>query len=95
MTSTVGVRELKNSLSRYLRLARAGSSIVVLDRGQPVALLSPVPDAGEADTMAAHLAGLAARGLLRLPTTARHRAGRRPPRVDLAAAVAEDREDRA
>ena len=39
----VGVRELKDSLSSYLRRARAGDHIVVTDRGQPVARLVP-PD---------------------------------------------------
>lgn len=39
----VGVRELKNSLSAYLRRARAGEHIVVTDRGVTVARLVP-PD---------------------------------------------------
>lgn len=39
----VGVRELKNSLSAYLRRARAGEHIVVTDRGATVARLVP-PD---------------------------------------------------
>lgn len=39
----VGVRELKNSLSAYLRRARAGEHIVVTDRGEAVARLVP-PD---------------------------------------------------
>ena len=33
----VGVRELKNSLSRYLKKVRAGETVVVTDRGKPVA----------------------------------------------------------
>jgi prevent-host-death family protein len=37
----VGVRELKNHLSDFLRRARAGEWIVVTDRGTPVAELSP------------------------------------------------------
>ncbi|MDQ3401080.1 MAG: type II toxin-antitoxin system prevent-host-death family antitoxin [Chloroflexota bacterium] len=39
----VGVRELKNSLSAYLRRARAGEHILVTDRGEAVARLVP-PD---------------------------------------------------
>ena len=39
----VGVRELKNSLSAYLKRARAGEHILVTDRGQAVARLVP-PD---------------------------------------------------
>lgn len=35
------MRELKNSLSRYLRRVKAGESIVVTDRGVPVARIVP------------------------------------------------------
>jgi prevent-host-death family protein len=38
----VGVRDLKASLSRYLGRVRAGETIVVTDRGRPVARLVPV-----------------------------------------------------
>jgi prevent-host-death family protein len=97
MSTSVGVRELKNGLSRYLRLAHDGESIVVCDRGEPVAILSPLPGGGKAaTTMAEHLASLAARGLLTLPSRKkRSRAPRRLPKVDLSSAVIEDREDRA
>lgn len=42
----VGVRELKNSLSRYLRRVREGETVVVTDRGVPVARIIPgrMPD---------------------------------------------------
>lgn len=36
---TVGVRDLKNRLSEYLRLVRAGEDILVTDRGEVVAEL--------------------------------------------------------
>ena len=35
----VGVRELKNRLSEYLRLVRAGERVLVTDRGQVIAEL--------------------------------------------------------
>jgi len=38
----VGARELKSSLSRYLRRVREGESIVVTDRGEPIARIIPV-----------------------------------------------------
>jgi prevent-host-death family protein len=38
---TVGVRELKNRLSEYLREVRRGESVLVTDRGKVVAELSP------------------------------------------------------
>lgn len=37
----VGIRELKNKLSEYLRLVRAGENILVTDRGEVVAELHP------------------------------------------------------
>lgn len=51
----VGVRELKNSLSSYLRRVRQGETVVVTDRGVPVARVIPagVPE---------HIANLMAEG---------------------------------
>jgi prevent-host-death family protein len=39
----VGVRELRQNLSVYLRRTLAGETMEVTDRGQPVALLTPIP----------------------------------------------------
>jgi prevent-host-death family protein len=51
----VGVRDLKNSLSRYLKRVKEGESIVVTERGRPVARILPagIPD---------HIAKLMAEG---------------------------------
>ncbi|MEK7351170.1 MAG: type II toxin-antitoxin system prevent-host-death family antitoxin [Nitrospiraceae bacterium] len=38
----VGVRELKNRLSRYLKRVQGGEEIVVTERGQSVARIVPV-----------------------------------------------------
>ena len=38
----VSIRELKSKLSHYLRLSRAGESVVITDRGVPVARIVPV-----------------------------------------------------
>ena len=63
---TVGVRELKNSLSEYLRDVRRGESVLVTDRGQVVAELSP-PGQGHHDaSVPAGLLALAKRGLATL-----------------------------
>jgi prevent-host-death family protein len=45
---TVGSRELKNRLGRYLGLVGKGETIIVTDRGKPVARLVP-PSAEQAD----------------------------------------------
>jgi antitoxin (DNA-binding transcriptional repressor) of toxin-antitoxin stability system len=39
---TVGVRELKTHLSRHLKRVRAGSRLVVTERGQAIATIGPV-----------------------------------------------------
>ena len=63
---TVGVRDLKNKLSEYLRRVRLGESVLVTDRGEVVAELLP-PGQGQGDpTMPAGLRALARRGLLTL-----------------------------
>jgi prevent-host-death family protein len=38
----VGVRELKNGLSRYLAAVRDGQELIVTDHGKPVARIVPV-----------------------------------------------------
>lgn len=48
MTRTVGVGELRQNLSRYLRLVERGERLVVTDRNRPVAELGPPPATGAA-----------------------------------------------
>jgi len=66
---TVGIRELKNRLSEYIRHVRSGESVLVTDRGEVIAELSP-PGRGPADASPAGLLGLARRGLLTLGSPA-------------------------
>ena len=40
----MGVRELRQHLSRYLRRVTAGETLVVTERGRPVAVVSPIPN---------------------------------------------------
>jgi antitoxin (DNA-binding transcriptional repressor) of toxin-antitoxin stability system len=37
---TVGIREIKNRLSAYLRKVRAGERVVVTEHGKPVAVIT-------------------------------------------------------
>jgi prevent-host-death family protein len=62
----VGVRELHDQLSRYVRHAAEGGEVIVTMRGKPVARLSPLPSADP-------FATLRARGLIREPTRPRTR----------------------
>lgn len=39
---TVGVKELKNNLSRYLRKVKSGERIIITDRKKEIALMAPL-----------------------------------------------------
>lgn len=68
----VGIRDLKNNLSRYLDRVREGEDVVVTDRGKPVARLSALDHATD------RLATLIASGVVRAPKrTSRSRPARR------------------
>lgn len=90
---TVGVRELKTRLGGYLRQVRQGRTLLITDRGEPVAELKPLRRARSEDAV---LAALNARGAVtRLENRplAPFRAvrGRGPSTAD---AIIEDRDDR-
>lgn len=46
--TTVGVAQLRQNLSKYLRLVERGERLVVTERNRPVAELGPPPRTGEA-----------------------------------------------
>jgi prevent-host-death family protein len=46
--TTVGVAELRQNLSKYLRRVAQGERLVVTDRNRPVAELGPPPSTGAA-----------------------------------------------
>jgi antitoxin (DNA-binding transcriptional repressor) of toxin-antitoxin stability system len=63
---TVGVRELKNRLSEYIRHVRAGEGVLVTDRGEFVAELA-LPGQTTTDTsVPPGLVALARKGLVTL-----------------------------
>ncbi|MGH2763069.1 MAG: type II toxin-antitoxin system Phd/YefM family antitoxin [Thermoleophilaceae bacterium] len=49
----IGVRELRQHASRYLREVQGGETIEVTDRGRPVARLVPVSSAGGLEELVA------------------------------------------
>ena len=59
--AAVGIRELKNRLSQYLRRVRTGEQIVVTERGRPVAVISP-PSLAQPDR---HVEALLRAGVVR------------------------------
>ncbi len=60
---TVGIRELKNKLSEYIRLVEAGESVLVTDRGTVVAELRPPGETTQREVVDG-LAELARRGVV-------------------------------
>ncbi len=61
----IGIRELRQHASRWLRRVEAGESFEVTDRGRPVAVLAPVP------TSDSEVARLIRSGEVRAPTGVR------------------------
>lgn len=49
----IGIRELRQQASRYLREVEAGETFEVTDRGRPVALLMPMPHTTPIDRLIA------------------------------------------
>jgi len=49
----IGVRELKQRASEWLRRVEAGETLEVASRGRPVALLVPIPKGGVLDSLEA------------------------------------------
>jgi antitoxin (DNA-binding transcriptional repressor) of toxin-antitoxin stability system len=97
----VGVREIKNRLSKYLREVRAGESILVTDHGRVVATLGPPPVfvASHRESEQEALERLARAGVVR-PASREMESARAPalPRpakpIDAAAILADVRGDR-
>lgn len=59
--SRVGVRELRQNLSVYLRRVSAGETLEVTERGRAVAILAPLPE------LSSPLGRLIATGRVRAP----------------------------
>ena len=65
--TSVGVRELKNRLTSYLKLVKADQEVIVTERGKPIAIIQPAGRASAPRSLEARLAAMAARGLITLP----------------------------
>ncbi|MGH7268149.1 MAG: type II toxin-antitoxin system Phd/YefM family antitoxin [Candidatus Rokuibacteriota bacterium] len=66
--STVGVKELKNRLTEYLRRAKQGEEVIVTERGKPIAMIQRIESVARPTSVEARLAKLAALGRVTLPT---------------------------
>lgn len=58
--NTVGIRELKSRLASYVRRVKAGSTLVITERGKPVGRIVPVGQSVEERTYELARAGLVA-----------------------------------
>jgi antitoxin (DNA-binding transcriptional repressor) of toxin-antitoxin stability system len=97
-SKTVGIKELKNNLSAYLREVRRGTRVLVSDRGEVVAELREpgAVHATEADENPV-LAAWVRAGIVTLPTRPKTRMRRSPVRLPKgtgARLLEEDRRDR-
>ena len=68
----VGIRELKDHLSEYIRHVREGEVVVVTDRGEVVAELRAPSVDSELEKRYPGLAEMARKGLVRLPLKPNH-----------------------
>lgn len=95
MARSIGSRELKTRLGTYLRQVREGATILVTDRGEPIAELRPLRQAST--TEEERLSELAAAGLL-APRSRKGLTERKTPiRIKgrpISETISEDREDR-
>lgn len=66
--SAVGIKELKNRFTQYLRRIKQGEEVIVTERGKPIALIRPIQSAERPANLDARLARLAAQGFVTLPT---------------------------
>jgi len=94
---TASISEAKNRLSAYIDRVRAGETVLITDRGRPVARLAPLEPGTKAHEDA-QLAELARLGIVKLPARPPLK---RPPapvrlrkRTDAVRLIAEDREGR-
>jgi len=67
MSKSVGIRELKTHLSRYVKEVKEGDEILVSERGRIIARLSPVEPHTEAARLQSLLLKLSAEGQVILP----------------------------
>jgi prevent-host-death family protein len=89
----VGVRELRQNLSRYLTEVKSGESFVVTERGREVARLTP---SGPEDSPIARLvaekgATMPRRDLLELAASSTRGPASGPPSSEVLAEMREDR----
>ena len=67
--NTVGIRELRSRLARYVRRVKAGTTVIITERGKPVGRIVPVGQSVEERTHELARAGLISWSGRKLSTT--------------------------
>lgn len=68
-TTTVGIRELKIHLSKYLRAVKKGEELIVSERGKEIATILPLRPLSEQTRIEAALLKLSVEGRILLPAS--------------------------
>jgi prevent-host-death family protein len=59
----IGLREANQRFSQTIKAVRAGKEVILTDRGHPIAVITPIKDKGDRETM---LQTMAEQGLITL-----------------------------
>ena len=89
----VAISIAKNNLSTLLREVQQGESIVITDRGTPVARLEPISSRSDSARVQALIERGVVRAPLRQPSATLPPPVQLPPGVSVVAALLEDREE--
>jgi prevent-host-death family protein len=94
--STVGIKELKNRLTHYLRQVKKGGEVIITERDVPVALIQRIDAVTSSVSVEAKLAKMAADGEIVLPSRGLLRKVRKikVKGKEVSRVIVEDREDR-
>ena len=88
----VGLREANQRFSRIVKTVKSGGSVILTDRGRPIAMMRPLRDGRRADSV---LLRLALAGLVRPATKTGPMARFRPRRLKgkpMSATIREERD---
>jgi prevent-host-death family protein len=92
----LGLREANQQFSKAIKAVRAGKQVVLTDRGQPIAVISPIApvnDPGAAAVQAMADEGLVRPAVRKGPMPAAHWRAVRVKGVPLSQTIADDRDD--
>ena len=91
----LGLREANQQFAKASRAVRAGKEVILTERGQPIAIITPIKDAHGQDAM---LTRMADEGLITLPSRTGPLPRFAPSRLrgkPLSQTIIDDRDDRA